>query len=345
MTTLRGGVVAVAGTGDELAAAARGNHIHVDGAEGAVAIGVRGIVGQNVLIADVVRDLFADVVHVIDIFREEGQAAGGRGDLLERLASALGFLPVYLTEEADGVDHRIGLLDFANHFLQGIAAGVVFAVGNDEEDLLVLGSFFKMVKRADDRVAQSGAAAGIDAFEGFFQLGNAAGEILVEIEIEVVVEVDDESFVLGVAGLHESDGRFVDAGTLVAHAAAIIDHQPHADGNVLALEDGKFLFDFVFEDAKIFRLEAVGEALTVIDDRRVQHQQVNVNLDAGALLTGVGILAGRRRRRIGDGNLSEGRRSEQNGSADQETQIAQGWKETPEELSGWGRSSRSWNRR
>src|SRR5712692_6150415 len=162
------GVVAVAGAGDELAAAARGNHIHVDGTEGAVAIGVGGIVGQNVLVANVVSDLFADVVHVIDVFGEEGQAAGGRGDLLERFAGALGFLPVFLTEEADGVDHRVGLLDFANHFLQGIAAGVVFAVGDDEEDLLVLGSFFKMIERANDGVAQGGAAAGVDAFEGFF---------------------------------------------------------------------------------------------------------------------------------------------------------------------------------
>jgi len=38
---------------------------------------------------------------------------------------------------------------------------------------------------------------GINAFKGFFELGNAAGEILIEVEIEIVVEVDDESFILG----------------------------------------------------------------------------------------------------------------------------------------------------
>jgi len=42
---------------------------------------------------------------------------------------------------------------------------------------------------------------GINAFKGFFELGNAAGEILIEVEIEIVVEVDDESFILGIAGL------------------------------------------------------------------------------------------------------------------------------------------------
>src|ERR1700682_4171933 len=120
----RGGVVAVAGAGDELAAAARGDHFHLDGAVGAVAAGVGGIVGQNVLVANVVSDLLADAVHVIDVFREEGQAAGGR-----------------------------------RHFLEGIAAGVVFAVGDDEENLLVLGSFFEMIKRAKDGVAQGGTSA------------------------------------------------------------------------------------------------------------------------------------------------------------------------------------------
>src|SRR5439155_7850148 len=141
--------------------------------------------------------------------------------------------------------------------------------------------------------------------------------------------------------LHESDGGFVDAGTLVAHAAAVVDDQPHADGHVFTLEDGEFLFDFVFEYAKIFRLEAVGEALAVIDDGRVQHDQVNVHLDAGTLFAGVGILAGRRRYGVGDGNLGEGDGSEDSGSADQERRIAQGRKEKPEEFSGWERNIRS----
>ncbi len=140
---------------------------------------------------------------------------------------------------------------------------------------------------------------------GFFQLGNAIGEILVEIEIEVVVEVDDKGFVIGVAGLDEGDGGFIDARALVAHAAAIVDDQPHADRHVLALEDGEFLLDFVLKDAKIFRFEAVGEALTVVDDRSVEHHQADVHLEDGTLLAGVGILARRRRRGIGNGNLSK----------------------------------------
>src|SRR6266849_2422888 len=158
-SVLGGGVVAVAGAGDEFAAAARGDDPHGDGAERAVAAGVGGVVGQNVLIANVVSDLFADVVHILDVFRKVGQAAGGSGDLLERFAGVLGFFLVFLAEKADGVDHRIGLLDFADHFLKSIAAGIVFAVGDDQQDLLVFGGLLKMIEGADDGVVESGAAA------------------------------------------------------------------------------------------------------------------------------------------------------------------------------------------
>jgi len=47
-----------------------------------------------------------------------------------------------------------------------------------------------------------------------FSSGMLLVKSLVKIEVEVVVEIDDESFVLGIAGLHESDGGFVHAGTL-----------------------------------------------------------------------------------------------------------------------------------
>src|SRR5229473_3416808 len=70
-----GSVVAVAGAGDQLAAAMRRNYRDGHGAESAVTAAVSGIVSQNVLVADVVRDLLADVVHVIHIFREVSQAA------------------------------------------------------------------------------------------------------------------------------------------------------------------------------------------------------------------------------------------------------------------------------
>src|SRR5271168_3111992 len=98
------GVVAVAGTGYQFAATARGHHGYGDGAESSVAVRVGGVVGQNVLIANVVSDLLADAVHVIHVFRKVGQTTGGGSDLFKGFACALGFLLVFLTEQADCID-------------------------------------------------------------------------------------------------------------------------------------------------------------------------------------------------------------------------------------------------
>src|SRR5271156_6518553 len=150
-----------------------------------------------------------------------------------------------------------------------------------------------MVERADDGVIQRGAAAGIDALEGFLQFRDAVGEILIEIEVEIVVEIHDESFVARVAALHQSDGRFIHARAFFAHAAAIVDHQPHADGNVFAFENGKLLFNLIFKDTKIFLFETFGETTAIIQHRGVQDHQVDANGNGGA---GTSTLTRRRRR-------------------------------------------------
>src|SRR5580692_8202940 len=72
-----GGVVAVAGAGYQLAMAAGRDDVYVDAAEATVLGGVRRIVAQSVLMANVVSYLFADGVHVFHIFREESESAGG----------------------------------------------------------------------------------------------------------------------------------------------------------------------------------------------------------------------------------------------------------------------------
>ena len=155
-----------------------------------------------------------------------------------------------------------------------------------------------MIKRADDGVIERSAAARVNAFEGFLEFGDTAGEILVEIEVVVVVEIDDEGFVVRIGSLDESQGGFIDAGTLVAHGAAIVDHQAHADRNIFALEERKFLFGFVFEDAKIVFLEAINEFAAIIEDGGMKDDQANVNLDSAALL--VDVLIGRRRPGVGE---------------------------------------------
>src|SRR5579872_194522 len=144
-----GGVVAVAGAGYQFATATGRDDFHLDGAVGAVALGVGRVVGQSVLVANVAGDLFAYIVDVVDIFREEGQATGSLGQLFQGLLGFLGILFTLFAEQADGVDDGVGLLHFANGFVESVMAGVVFAVGNHQQDALVFGSFFQMIERAD----------------------------------------------------------------------------------------------------------------------------------------------------------------------------------------------------
>jgi hypothetical protein len=158
---------------------------------------------------------------------------------------------------------------------------------------------FEVIERADDGVIQRSAAASVNAFERFLEFGDTAGEILVEVEVVVVVEIDDERFVVRIGGLNESESGFVDARTLVAHGAAIVDHQAHADGNVFAFENGKFLFGFVFEDAEVFFLQAVNEFASVVENGGVENDEVDVDFYGAALL--LGALTGRRRSGLGQG--------------------------------------------
>src|SRR5882724_2318387 len=141
-----------------------------------------------------------------------------------------------------------------------------------------------MIHGADDRVVERGGTASVDAFKSFLEFGDAAGEILVEIEVVVVIEIDDEGLVLGIGSLDQSEGGFVDASALVAHGAAVVNNQAHADRNVFTLEYGKFLFGFVFKDAEIFLLEAVDEFAAVVEDGGVENDEADVDSEDAALL-------------------------------------------------------------
>ena len=155
-----------------------------------------------------------------------------------------------------------------------------------------------MIERADDGVIERSAAARVNAFEGFLEFGDTAGEILVEIEVIVVVEIDDEGFVVRIGSLDESQGGFIDAGTLVAHGTTIVDHQAHADRNIFTLEERKFLFGFILEDSEIFFFKAIYKFATVVEYGGVKDDEANVNLDGAALL--VDVLIRRRRPGVGE---------------------------------------------
>src|SRR5262249_51656765 len=131
---------------------------------------------------------------------------------------------------------------------------------------------------------------------------------------------------------------------LFLHAAAVINYQAHADGNVLALEDGKFLLLFSFVNAEIVTSQAVHKVAAVVNDRGMQHHQVYVHLDLAAAGRNATFLSRRGRRGNGHGDLREQTtRAEEN---QKQTGEGEGSNAEPaNELSGPVRSSRSWSRR
>src|ERR1051326_2367365 len=102
------GKVSVAGP-DAQVAIPRRMRFNAHLAIAAVAAGVRRLVCDAVLVADITRDLRADLVHFLQVCREERHAAGL---VRERLQRALGALHAWLgfAEDPDRVDGRARII-------------------------------------------------------------------------------------------------------------------------------------------------------------------------------------------------------------------------------------------
>src|SRR5579875_3724193 len=86
---LLSGVVAAAGTDLEILVAGCFSG-HLDRTVAALALRRRRLVPNGVLIANVVRDLGGDLLHLVQVLREVGDAAGAFGHLAQGAPRALG---------------------------------------------------------------------------------------------------------------------------------------------------------------------------------------------------------------------------------------------------------------
>ena len=101
-----------------------------------------------------------------------------------------------------------------------------------------------------DGVPHGRAAARIDARQRLFHFLDVVGEVFAVRVVEegFVVEVDDEDFVVCGWILDQRQRRRFHLGALVAHAAAVVDDQPHRHRHILALEALDRLRDAVLVD-------------------------------------------------------------------------------------------------
>src|SRR5580700_4673478 len=106
--------------------------LDVDGAVPAHGFGSGGLIGDGVLAANIVSDGAADLVHLRERLGHEGDAAGRLSYQFKSAAGAAGAL---FAEQSDGIHGRaIFLLQVADSFFERLAAGIVFAVGDYEQD-------------------------------------------------------------------------------------------------------------------------------------------------------------------------------------------------------------------
>ena len=132
-------------------------------------------------------------------------------------------------------------------------------------------SLLDVRERADDSVVKRRAAARVDPRKSVVQLLGVAGEIAFGVEIIFVIEVDDESLVLRIAGIHERKRRGIYLSALFAHAAAIVNDKAHGHGNIVTRENGNFCSTFVFENAKAALIEAGNKFTAAIRHSHVKN--------------------------------------------------------------------------
>ena len=136
-------------------------------------------IGEGVLATDVASHFGGDLVHLLERFGEEGDAASFAGEHLQG-AAGVAYLAVghfVAEEQADRVDDRAGkLLNAADGLFEVEGGGVVFAVGDDEDDLLgAAGAVGELIGGGDDGVVEGGTAAGLDVGQAVFELVGVAG--------------------------------------------------------------------------------------------------------------------------------------------------------------------------
>ena len=112
---------------------ARSTSFHLHSSEAARSLRRRRFVTNRVLVPDVVRNLLGDRVHVVIVFREEGDSAGLFGDESKGALRTLGGALLFLVQQTNRLNRRTAIdRKLADRRFQVLAAGVVLTIGNDQ---------------------------------------------------------------------------------------------------------------------------------------------------------------------------------------------------------------------
>ena len=231
----------------KIAAAGSGN-FYLDFAEGRIGGWLFRREAQGVLIAKVASDERGNAGDGFGGLREVGDAASA---FAEAAKDAWIFFLAFALKN-DGIDDHLRALRESEDLRKLLMAGVITAVANDDEGLFLTMAETQMIEGFGDRVIEGGSSASGNGLESRLQIFCVMGERLSteDLQPDVIVEIDDEHFVLRITGMREGGDGGGDFGELGTHAAAVIDDEAHGDGSIFLLEKSEFLLAAVFKDAE-----------------------------------------------------------------------------------------------
>ena len=250
--------------------------------EGAAGFLVVGVVGEQVLGAEVVADLGEGLVEAA-IADVEALAAGLLGEGDEGVFAAEVAAGAGLDGHVDdGVDHDFiaqGL--FESLGVGGVFGGVV-AVRDDDEDLAALPGAETLGAERDGVVEGCGVVA-VETGEGAVDHGHFAGE---GCELaDFGGELEDGHLILRAEdGVGEAAGGVGFFGHVLADAAAGVNGQGEVEGQFgLALEDGDLLGAAVFGDGEVVAGEGADDGAVAVSDVDEDVDELGVDMEGGVL--------------------------------------------------------------
>src|SRR5579859_457526 len=184
-------------------------------------------------------------------------------------------------------------------------AGIVSTVADDDERLLVQMPVLQMKETLANRIVERGSSPRGDGCKCFLKIPGIVRKCLPSHEFNrnVIVEIHDEHFILGIAQMYEGIHRGNDIRELGAHTSAVVNDEPHANGCVSLIEYRQLLQLSIFKHTKVFQLKARDKCSARVSHIDGKQDKTGVHCNFRLALPASG--ARRRERRIETENAQQ----------------------------------------
>src|ERR1700690_2485222 len=157
--------------------------------------------------------------------REVGDSSRGFG---EAAKDARVYVSIFVNQ-GDGIDEHLRLLGGCEKLGEFLLAGVVSSVTNDNQRFSDGMAELQVKETFRHGVVERGATPSVDGEDSFGEFAGIVGEWLAaeKFDRNIIVKINDEHFVLRIAGLREGSNRHGDFGKFRGHTAAVVNNQAY----------------------------------------------------------------------------------------------------------------------